>query len=159
MYLKWGRFIYLEMVLAIGSAKGRAFLCSEEEWASGWSAVSVSSGTRDVLGRRVPALTLGQSWVGTLVWSPHLWEKRPFRALALSSSLGLLWRKLYGCRIFSPPSFFLFLVFRATPTAYGNSQARGLIGATAAGLHHSHSNVGSKPHLQPTPQLPVMLDH
>ena len=28
--------------------------------------------------------------------------------------------------------------------AYGRSQARGRIGATAAGLHHSHSNVGSK---------------
>ena len=27
------------------------------------------------------------------------------------------------------------------------------IGATAAGLHHSHSNMGSEPHLQPTPQL------
>ena len=28
--------------------------------------------------------------------------------------------------------------------AYGGSQARGLIGAVAAGLHHSHSNVGSE---------------
>ena len=37
--------------------------------------------------------------------------------------------------------------------AYGGSQARGLIRATAAGLHHSHSNTKSKPHLQPTPQL------
>ena len=27
-----------------------------------------------------------------------------------------------------------------------------LIGATAAGLRHSHSNEGSEPHLQPTPQ-------
>ena len=34
--------------------------------------------------------------------------------------------------------FFSFLFFGgATPTAYGGSQARGLIGATAAGLHHS----------------------
>ena len=32
-------------------------------------------------------------------------------------------------------------------TAYGGSWARGLIGAVAAGLHQSHSNVGSKPHL------------
>ena len=41
------------------------------------------------------------------------------------------------------------LFFRATPTAYGNSQARGQVGATAASLHHSHShrNTGSKPHL------------
>ena len=48
-------------------------------------------------------------------------------------------------------SFFLFLfLFSATPKAYGGSQARGWIRATAASLHHSHSNVGSKPSLQPT---------
>jgi len=29
--------------------------------------------------------------------------------------------------------------------AYGGSQARGLIRATAAGLCHSHSNAGSEP--------------
>ena len=29
----------------------------------------------------------------------------------------------------------------------------GLIGTVAAGLCHSHSNAGSEPHLQPTPQL------
>ena len=33
--------------------------------------------------------------------------------------------------------FFSFGIFRATPTAYGGSQARGLVGATATGLHHS----------------------
>ena len=42
--------------------------------------------------------------------------------------------------------------------AYGSSQARGLIGATAAGLGHSHSNAGSEPHFRPTPQLTAMLD-
>jgi len=66
------------------------------------------------------------------------------------------------CRVFF---FFLFFVFsfffffflrRAAPVAYGSSQARGWIGAT--GLHHSHSNVGSKPHLWPTPQPRAMLD-
>ena len=36
---------------------------------------------------------------------------------------------------------------------YGGSQARGPIGTTAAGSHHSHSNAGSKVCLQPTPQL------
>ena len=54
--------------------------------------------------------------------------------------------------------FFFFLLFRATPMAYGSSQARGQIRATAAGLCHSHSNAGSKPCLQPTPQLPAMPD-
>ena len=38
----------------------------------------------------------------------------------------------------------------ATPTAHGGFQVRGLIGAVAAGLHHSHSNAGSKPNLRPT---------
>ena len=48
--------------------------------------------------------------------------------------------------------FFLSL-FRATFTAYGGSQARGPIGATAAGHSHSHSNTRSEPPLRPTPQL------
>ena len=48
--------------------------------------------------------------------------------------------------------FFFFSFSRAAPAAYGGSQARGWIGAIAAGLHHSHSNTRSEPHLQPTPQ-------
>ena len=40
-----------------------------------------------------------------------------------------------------------FLLFRATPAAYGSSQARGQIGAVAASLRHSHRNTGSEPHL------------
>ena len=43
----------------------------------------------------------------------------------------------------------VFLLFRVAPVAYGGSQARGPIGATAASL--SHSNTESKPHLRPTP--------
>ena len=39
--------------------------------------------------------------------------------------------------------FFFFCLFGAVPTAYGRSQARGRFGATAAGLHQSHSNTGS----------------
>ena len=50
-------------------------------------------------------------------------------------------------------SFFFFCFFRAAVAAYGSSQATGLIGATAAGLRHSHSNARSEPHLRPTPQL------
>ena len=42
--------------------------------------------------------------------------------------------------------------------AYGGSQARGQIGAVAAGLHQCHSNLGSKLHLLPTPQLMAMPD-
>ena len=35
------------------------------------------------------------------------------------------------------------MLFRATPVAYGGSQAMGPIGATAASLHHTHSNTRS----------------
>ena len=42
--------------------------------------------------------------------------------------------------------------------AYRGSQARGPAGATAAGLCHSHSNGGSEPRPQPTPQLTAMPD-
>ena len=42
--------------------------------------------------------------------------------------------------------------------AYGGSQAGGQIGAVAAGLHHSHSNMGSELYLRPTPQLLAKTD-
>ena len=62
--------------------------------------------------------------------------------------------------------YFIYLVifglFRDAPGAYGGSQAKGLIGAVAAGLRHSHShsysNTKSKPCLQPTSQLMATLD-
>ena len=54
-------------------------------------------------------------------------------------------------------SLFFFL-FRATPTASGCSQARGLIGVVAAGLYHSHSNARSDLHLGSTPQLKATPD-
>ena len=52
----------------------------------------------------------------------------------------------------------LFAISWATPMAYGGSQARDLIGAVAAGLRQSHSNMGSELRLQPTPQLMATLD-
>ena len=50
------------------------------------------------------------------------------------------------------PSFLLVclsvcLFYRDVPMAHGRSQAKGQIGATAAHLHHSHSNTGSEPRL------------
>ena len=54
--------------------------------------------------------------------------------------------------------FLSFYLFRAIPVAYGGSQARGLIGAVAAGLHHSHSNVVSELRQRPTPQLTATPD-
>ena len=57
----------------------------------------------------------------------------------------------YGPVLVLDEAFFFLCLFRAAPTSYGGSQARGLIGATAAGLCHSHSNARSEPRLQPTP--------
>ena len=55
--------------------------------------------------------------------------------------------------------FFFCYFFGPLPAAYGDSQARGPIGAAATGLRQSHSNAGSEPCLQPTPQLTAMPDH
>ena len=60
-----------------------------------------------------------------------------------------------------PDVFFLFLsfcLFWDHAHIIWRSLARGLIGAGAASLHHNHSNAGSEPCLQPTPQLLAMLD-
>ena len=51
-----------------------------------------------------------------------------------------------------------FCLFRAAPTAYGGSQAKGPIGATAISLCQSHSNARSEPCLQPIPQLTATSD-
>ena len=51
-----------------------------------------------------------------------------------------------------------FLLFMATPAAYGGSQARGLIRAAAAGLCHSHSNIRYGLLLRSAPQLTAMPD-
>ena len=60
--------------------------------------------------------------------------------------------------IFHLGCFLVFFLGGAAPTAYGSSQAKGWIRAVAAGLHHSHRNAGSKPHLQPIPWLWETLD-
>ena len=57
---------------------------------------------------------------------------------------------LYGIIARNIFSVFFFF-FKAAPTAYGSSQARGQIGAVVADLYHSHSNARSEPHLRPTP--------
>ena len=49
-------------------------------------------------------------------------------------------------------------LFRAIPTAHGNSQPRGWMRATAAGLHLSHGNSGSKLRLWTTSYFIATLD-
>ena len=64
----------------------------------------------------------------------------------------------FPCTTASPKDFFFFAISWAASVAYGGSQAGGLIGAVAASLRQSHSNAGSQPSLQPTPQLTVTPD-
>ena len=47
--------------------------------------------------------------------------------------------------------FFFFSFLGRQPMAYGNSQTRGQIRATVAGLYNSHSNMGYELRLQPKP--------
>ena len=54
--------------------------------------------------------------------------------------------------------FCLLAISWAAPTAYVGSQARGLIVAEVSNLRQSHSNSGSEPRLQPTPQLTATPD-
>ena len=54
--------------------------------------------------------------------------------------------------------FYFIFLFTASPVAYGRSQARGWIRATAAGLHHRPNKIRSEPYLQPMLQLVAILD-
>ena len=61
----------------------------------------------------------------------------------------------------APHLLYLFVclfIFKAAPAAYGDSQARGQIGAAVASPCHSHSNARSKPPLQPTLKLGATPD-
>ena len=70
-------------------------------------------------------------------------------------SINIFLHVIYGGHLYF---FCLFAISWAAPMAYGGSQARGRIGAIAASLRQSHSNVGSEPCLRPTPQLTATLD-
>ena len=53
----------------------------------------------------------------------------------------MLFMPRYLCILFLLKNIIYFiLLFRAIPVAYGSFQARGQIGAAAAGLRYSHSN-------------------
>ena len=86
----------------------------------------------------------------------------------LVSTLILICGPISYSQTIRPPSilfvvvvfFFLFFlaISWAAAMAYGGSQARGWIRAVAASLRQSHSNSGSEPSLQPTPQLTATPD-
>ena len=83
-------------------------------------------------------------WISSLMLSSHCFKLSP------------LWA--YSWALVFLFCFVLFLLFRAIPAVYGSSLSKGRIRATAAGLCHSHSNVGSVHCLWPTPQLTAMPD-
>ena len=72
-----------------------------------------------------------------------------FKTICLASAIRIKFKLFF---------FGLFAISRATPSAYGGSQARVGIRAIAAGLCHSHSDVGAEQRLQPTPQLKATPD-
>ena len=85
------------------------------------------------------------------------------RDLLLLHPLAPVYRVFYiSIQFFKKFSVFLFKNFfclsRAKLTAYGGSQARGLVRTVAPSPYHSHSSMGSKLCLQPTPQLTAKLD-
>ena len=72
-------------------------------------------------------------------------------------------RKFFFCYVFGSFNIYIYffclsVFFRATPTACGDSQDRGLIRAAATGLCQSHSNTRSDLCLWPTAQLTAMPD-
>ena len=98
--------------------------------------------TRD--GTCIPELqrSCWSSWA--TVWTPlfkNSYKTSNISCCFLELNIGTVDRLFY---------FIFWSFFRAAPEAYGGSQARGLIGAVAAGLCHSHSNTRSEAHLQPT---------
>ena len=92
------------------------------------------------------ALSLPAAGVSAFVEVQSLGQELSFLSLFLSFFLSFFL------------SLSLFYLFRAVTAAYGGSQARGGIGAVAAGLHHSQSNTRFRLHLRPTPQLMAARD-
>ena len=91
------------------------------------------------------------SWYGQ-VWFPL----KPVSLACKELPFRCIFEGLSSVCIFSPFFFFFFCPFRATPTAYGASQAKGLMGSVAASLHHSHSGARSEPRLWPTQQHRIL---
>ena len=74
------------------------------------------------------------------------WE-RHWNAVCFPFTL-VIAHMFFGCLCFFCLFVCLFFVFSgAAPSAYGGSQARGLIGAVATGLPQSQSTTGSEPYL------------
>ena len=77
-------------------------------------------------------------WISWVSYGLALWVQKTMT----SYSLGFThWSQVSSLYIWH--MIFFFFLFRAISVAYGNSQARGRIGAAAASLYHNHSKAGS----------------
>ena len=83
----------------------------------------------------------------------HIYQHNDNHIIAVIYTLCLLWvghcSKYFQIYYHGAFFFFFFFFLRAEYAAYGSSQARGQIRATAAHLLCSHSNTASKPHPWP----------
>ena len=91
--------------------------------------------------QQVEDLALSLLWVWLLLWHRFNPWTRNFQMPQVRPT------KMVKMANFILCTYFYCFFFRATPKAYGSSQARGRTGAGAAGLHHNDSNVRSKPSL------------
>ena len=75
-----------------------------------------------------------------------LWIVLAKELMRYSARFEAAWILCYICTLLEGLFLFLFVFLsflELHSQQYGGSQARGLIGAAAARLHHSHSNTGS----------------
>ena len=107
---------------------------------------------------------LHRSWSNSRSFNPLCWDRDQIPASVAIRAAAVRFQT--HCSTVGTPGkifilfiYFVFLSFLGPlPAAYGGSQARGLNRAVAASLRQSHSNAGSEPRLQTTPQLTATLD-
>ena len=96
--------------------------------------------------------------------SPVLLMPYPRNSIVMFSSRGfmvseIMFRSLSHFElIFVCICVFVFVFLGLHPQHMEGSKTRSQIRATAASLHHSHSNARSEPSLRPTPQLMATMD-
>ena len=119
-------------------------------WKDSWEIVN----SDHLWEEEMPPVACGSSWERDGTWATAVTTLDPN---PLNHQENPCFLFMYA---FSPVHkyFFLFFFLRAAPAAHGSSQARGQIRAAAAHLHHSLSNMGYEPHLQPTVQLVATPD-
>ena len=93
-----------------------------------------------------------------LLWIALQWKSGCIYLVELSFSLDVYPGVGFQNHLVIPFLGFVVLGEGGAPVAWGSSQARGWIGAAAAGLSHSHSNTATELHSQPMPQLEANLD-